>query len=186
MNAIVCNKREPSISVSNLDCRFSYKMAIDNPADHMLAVCASCDRGKAIFFSSEEGRGRVKIMGTNKPCSCGCGKSSVKDGLSGKCYKKKHGAPAYPKKSPVNDKSKPAIKPRNVKVKANVRNRNKEGQDLPQEGLIYTISVDLQEYPNLHERLLGLARGEHRTPAMQLVHMLDETFAAGEEKIGKS
>jgi hypothetical protein len=30
-------------------------------------------------------------MAEKKLCSCGCGKQAVKDGLSTKCYRKKHG-----------------------------------------------------------------------------------------------
>jgi hypothetical protein len=180
---ITCHKREPSIEVSRIDCRFSYKMAIDNPSDQAVAACASCDRGREIFYSPDNGKGGRKKMGTTsekKLCANSCGRAATKGNLCGYCNRKINGKKAdIPQKAASPGKYTPLAQRRQAKAGVKAKSRT-TGQAPASGGPVIPIAVDFTEYPKLHARLMDLARQQHRTPDMQLMHMLDETFAAGE------
>ena len=130
-------------------------------------------------------------MADKQKCKKGCGKQAVKDGLCYKDYKAEHGvAPSWaggkveakknkPAKSPKINKLPIERKPRKASVSQSPR---RNGEVIPAS---YLVEIDFTAYPKLHDRLLDLSSKEHRSPDMQLVHMLDETLSQAEAGAGK-
>jgi hypothetical protein len=143
-----CHKRTPSIDVTVKDCRRFYAESVENPKAEGLQACSQCDRGKTLYFSK-------------KPTKTGGKKKE-------KIVKK----PIAVKPKP----QKPAKTPRAAKavLKAKPGRKAIRHSSLPPEtGLL----VDFRGYPQLYARLVEAASEEHRTPELQIVHILDTRFS---------
>ena len=147
MNHETCHKRTPSIEVTVKDCRRFYTESVENPKAEGLQACSQCDRGKTLYFSK-------------KPLKTG--KKADKP--------KKTGKPPAPVK-PVAAKVRRAAK---AALKAKPGRKATRHPSLPPEtGLL----VDFRGYPQLYARLVDVASAEHRTPELQIVHILDTRFS---------
>jgi hypothetical protein len=172
MKPFLCHKLTPSREMSKIDCKVSYKTAIDNPGDESMAVCASCERGKTLFFSPANRKGMFTMA---KPCTKGCGKGAVRDGLCTKCYRKEHGVLPYPKKK-TDKKIAKASKTRKVHKSAKVIGGNGSAQK--PENMV--ISVDFSSHPEICLQLEKNAREEHRTLDLQVLHIVAQKFKVEE------
>jgi len=181
----MCHKRTPSIDVTVKDCRAFYAASVADPRAEEYQACSQCDCGRTAFFTSKSKEG--KKMATNKPCSRGDGKASVKEGLCSKCYREKYGRPAYgpgsdqdpkPKKSEKQAVSakKSSLKALGaLKASAGAGNGGKGASKAalsPEKGLL----VNFKAYPAVLARLETVAKQEHRTPELQILHILDTKF----------
>jgi len=147
VNHETCHKRTPSIEVTVKDCRRFYAESVENPKAEGLQACSQCDRGKTLYFSK-------------KPANTGG---------------KKVDRPKKLPKTPRPVKSAPTVR-RTVKaaLKAKPGRKAIRHPSLPPEtGLL----VDFMGYPQVYARLDEIAKQEHRTPAMQILHILDTKFS---------
>jgi hypothetical protein len=144
--------------------------------------CLECERGiratKNVAEKLKSNPVQENILGggmatsdTATKCST-CGKHPAKeDGQCGWCLRKS----SKPKKPsaathsiPPAVRSAAAVKPKG-KRKAN-------GQAHAGESLKLAVLVDFGGHPETHARLLKLATEEHRTPELQLLHIIDTKF----------
>jgi len=146
-----CHKRTPSIDVTVKDCRRFYAESIENPKVEGLQACSQCDRGKTLYFSK-------------KPVKGG-GKKSDKPKNTARSSKPKPLKPARTPKPPRAAKAVRKFKPG--------RKPATHPSLPPETGLL----VDFMGYPQVYARLDEIAKQEHRTPAMQILHILDTKFS---------
>ena len=162
ISAVACDKF-PAVKIPAADqvsfCAKRYRKAgKEDP-------CFDCERGKA---AEREER---TMTDKKKHCSKeGCTKGPVKDDLCTKHYREKHGVAPFGK--PVTDTTKKPPKkagPRTVQElkKSQLSDRR-------------TVEVDLTDYVYVHAELLKRATEQHRSPDMQILHILCE--ALGKEK----
>ena len=124
-------------------------------------------------------RTRRITMGTSKCNEPGCKKKKLKGGLCWACYKKRHGVVPYPS----GEKKAAPSKPGRAAKDAASAVASPKARPVSAANGSYVLTVDFERYPNLHERLEELAAEQYRTPDMQLLYMLDETFNRLEGKM---
>jgi hypothetical protein len=135
---------------------------------------------------TEESEG--KQMPDKMKCKNGCGKGAVKDGICTRCYRKLHGVLPYPKKASGDTKFPAAavLMPDQVTPKGASRSKESPIQLLKS---LLPVTVDFGSYPDTHTKLIDLARDEHRTPELQLLHIIVKHFdvkdLTNSKKVGK-